>query len=115
MIDFAANLAGQPLRAHERLDPDVSVQQELHRHRIFFTPSKAPTGPTMSPTISPESRMHPNQDWCVLEVGGTTSATGFPRLVIRTGRRLLLTSSRTARQLALNLEIAISILHQLLH
>jgi hypothetical protein len=40
--------------------------------------------------------------------GGTTSATGLPNLVTRIGRRVLRTRSRTARQVALNLEIAIS-------
>jgi hypothetical protein len=39
--------------------------------------------------------------------GGTTSATGSPNLVIRTGFFVRRTRSRTPRQVALNLEIAI--------
>jgi len=40
--------------------------------------------------------------------GGTTSATGLPKRVTRIGRRVLRTSSRMPRHLALNSEIAIS-------
>lgn len=39
--------------------------------------------------------------------GGTTSATGSPNRVMRTGFRVRRTRSRTARQVALNFEIAI--------
>ena len=38
----------------------------------------------------------------------TTSATGFPNRVMRTGRFVFLTCSRTAKQVALNFEIGIS-------
>jgi len=40
--------------------------------------------------------------------GGTISATGTPNLVIRMGLRVLRTRSTTARQVALNFEMAIS-------
>jgi hypothetical protein len=39
--------------------------------------------------------------------GGQTSATGFPNRVISTGFRVRPTRFRTARQVALNLEIGI--------
>ncbi len=41
-------------------------------------------------------------------VGGTTSATGLPNRVIRTGFFVARTCSSTARHLALNSEMAIS-------
>ena len=40
--------------------------------------------------------------------GGTTSATGLPNRVMRTGRFVFLTCSRTAKHVALNFEIGIS-------
>lgn len=40
--------------------------------------------------------------------GGTTSATGLPKRVTRIGLRVLRTSSRMPRHLALNLDMAIS-------
>jgi hypothetical protein len=63
----------------------------------------------MSPTMWAVPAMEPSQRFflCFRE-GGTTSATGLPNLVTRIGRRVLRTRSRTPRQVALNLEIAIS-------
>ena len=43
-----------------------------------------------------------------MAAGGVTSATGLPKRVTRTGTPDLRTSSRTARHVALNLEIGIS-------
>jgi YD repeat-containing protein len=40
--------------------------------------------------------------------GGTTSATGLPNRVMRTGRLVFRTCSRTARHVALNFEIGVS-------
>ncbi|HXA19807.1 MAG TPA: hypothetical protein VN380_22680 [Thermoanaerobaculia bacterium] len=40
--------------------------------------------------------------------GGTTSATGLPNRVMRTGRFVFLTCSRTAEHVTLNFEIGIS-------
>ena len=45
--------------------------------------------------------------------GGTTSAIGFPKRVIRIGFRVLWTRCKTARQVALNLETAISSMDQM--
>src|SRR5437899_10623660 len=47
--------------------------------------------------------------------GGTTSATGLPKRVTRIGFRVLRTSSRMPRHLALNSEIAISFICSLYH
>src|ERR1700687_5543262 len=63
----------------------------------------------MSPTISMLPAMHPSQllgRGC--GVGGTTSATGWPKRVTRIGLRVLRTSSRMPRHLALNSEMAMS-------
>jgi len=70
----------------------------------------------MSPTMWPVPAMEPSQCFFfVFGEGGTTSATGSPNLVTRIGLRVLRTRSRSARQVALNLEIAISsITHQAL-
>src|SRR2546423_10295817 len=54
------------------------------------------------PTIVPNSRRFLAGD------GGTTSATGLPRRVMRRGFLVLLTSSSKERHLALNSEMAIS-------
>jgi hypothetical protein len=63
----------------------------------------------MSPTMWAVPAMEPSQGLFIgFGEGGTTSATGLPNLVTRIGRRVLRTRSRTARQVALNLEIAIS-------
>jgi hypothetical protein len=63
----------------------------------------------MSPTIFPVPTMHPSRLFAVFSGdGGTTSATGLPKWVTRIGFRVLRTSSRMLRHLALNSEIAIS-------
>jgi hypothetical protein len=67
----------------------------------------------MSLTIRPVPAMEPSQAlFLAFGEGGTTSATGSPNLVTRIGLRVLRTRSRTARQVALNLEIAISSMMQ---
>src|SRR5260370_13346435 len=63
----------------------------------------------MSPTISKSWFIDPIQDERFsTEVGGTTSATGFPKRVTRIGFFVERTRSSTARHLALNSEMAIS-------
>ena len=63
----------------------------------------------MSPTMPPVPAMEPSQgSFFAFGEGGTTSAMGSPNFVTRTGLHVLRTRSRTARQVALNLEIAIS-------
>jgi hypothetical protein len=62
----------------------------------------------MSPKISTEPLAQPSQEDAVFGLAGTTSATGRPNLVTRTGAPVRRTFSRTSKQVALNLEIAIS-------
>src|ERR1039457_4219685 len=62
----------------------------------------------MSPKVSSEPLMRPSQHCLGNTLEGNTSATGLPKRVTRTGLRVRRTSSRTARQVALNREIAIS-------
>src|ERR1035441_8853869 len=69
----------------------------------------------MSPEISTESLAHPSQEDTVSGLAGTTSATGRPNLVTRTGAPVRRTSSSTAKHVALNLEIAISCITHLYH
>jgi hypothetical protein len=69
----------------------------------------------MSPEISMECFAHPSQEDTVSGVVGTTSATGRPNRVTRTGAPVRRTSSRTAKHVALNLEIAISRIFNLYH
>src|SRR5208282_1170037 len=66
-------------------------------------------GETMSPLILIEFFIDPIHDErSSTEVGGTTSATGFPKRVTRIGFLVERTRSSTARHLALNSEMAIS-------
>jgi hypothetical protein len=58
--------------------------------------------------MSKEPLIEPSHDFFGATLSGTTSATGFPNLVTRTGLPVRRTSSITAGQVALNLEIAIS-------
>src|ERR1017187_9916321 len=69
----------------------------------------------MSPEISMECLAHPSQEDAVSGLVGTTSATGRPNRVTRTGAPVRRTSSRTAKHVALNLEIAISRIFNLYH
>src|SRR5437660_2826480 len=95
------------LRFERAPKPDVSVKKQLHREASQS--SQLPVGPTMSPMILPVPTMDPS---CLPVAfpgeGGTTSATGLPKRVTRTGLRVLRTSSRMPRHLALNTEMAIS-------
>src|SRR5882757_8540357 len=69
----------------------------------------------MSLETSRESFMQPSQEVALTGRGGTTSATGFPNRVIRTGAPVRRTSSRTPKHVALNLEIAISRIIKIYH
>jgi hypothetical protein len=62
-----------------------------------------------------ESFAHPNQEDTVSGRVGTTSATGRPNRVTRTGAPVRRTSSRTAKHVALNFEIGISRIFNLYH
>jgi len=57
-----------------------------------------------------ESLMHPIQGLSAEGRAGTISAIGIPRRVTLTGRPFFPTSARTARQVALNREMVISVM-----
>ena len=70
----------------------------------------------MSPTIRAVPRIVPStRRDCDGREGGTTSATGLPKRVMSTGRRVRRTRSSTARQVALNLEMAICLMSPSCH
>src|SRR5258708_11746995 len=108
IAQFPSDAATQPFRLTDAPIPDVSIQKQFHSRNAFQS-SKLPVGPTMSPRIFTEPAMLPSQ---LLRrgfgVGGTTSATGSPKRVTRTGMRVLRTCSRMPRHLALNSEMATS-------
>jgi hypothetical protein len=58
---------------------------------------------------------HPSQEGTVSGLVGTTSATGRPNRVTRMGAPVRRTSSRTAKHVTLNLEIAMSRISNLYH
>src|SRR5205807_2380767 len=100
------------LRLEQTPNPNVRVEKEFHELRTFQSFSSL-AGETMSPTMRPVPAMEPSH--CFFSAfgeGGTTSATGSPNLVTRMGLRVLRTRSRSARQVALNLEMAISSITQ---
>src|ERR1700732_774873 len=95
-------------------EPDVSSQKRIQREASQS--SQLPVGPTISPRISPVPTMDPSR----LPIGsagegGITSATGLPKRVTRIGLRVLRTSSRMPRHLALNSEMATSFMFYLYH
>src|ERR1700674_518471 len=89
-------------------EPDMRVQQQFQSRRTSHSFSSL-AGETISPTISKGCLIDPiHDDRSSTEVGGTTSATGFPKRVTRIGFFVERTRSSTARHLALNSEMAIS-------
>ena len=63
----------------------------------------------MSPTVRAVPAIHPSQfDGRLRGEGGTISATGLPKRVIRIGLRVLRTCSSIPRHLALNSDMATS-------
>src|SRR6202030_2395045 len=92
----------------ETPNPSVGVEKEFHDLRTSQSSSSF-AGDMISPTIRPVPSIEPNHCFFFgFAVGGTTSATGTPNRVTRMGLRVLRTRSRTARHVALNLEMAIS-------
>src|SRR4029077_704944 len=101
----------EALGLHNAPNPDVRIEQQL-QSRPASQSSRLPVGPTISPRISAVPAMEPSQLFgCSSGVGGTTSATGLPKRVTRIGWRVLRTSSRMPRHLALNSEMATSFMH----
>src|ERR1041385_5315482 len=95
------------LRYKNAPQPDVSVQQQSHQRSASQSLSSL-AGETMSPTMRPVPAKEPSQS-CDFGSGGggTTSATGLPKRVIKTGFFVRRTRSTTARQVALNFDMAI--------
>src|SRR5680860_1235687 len=76
--------------------------------RVAPIPFHRLPGKTMSPTMCAVPASEPSLRLTSAgREAGTISAMGCPRLVMRTGRPVRRTSSRTARQVALNSDIAI--------
>jgi len=112
LILWVVQLSGHPCRKALGLrrtpNPDVGIEKQL-QSRPASQSSRLPVGPTISPRISTVPAMQPNQLFGRSSgVGGITSATGLPKRVTRIGLRVLRTSSRMPRHLALNSEMATS-------
>src|SRR5438445_13433549 len=90
----------------------MGIEQELQSFSASMSPSSI-TGETMSPTILKVPAIEPTQlPLSAVGLGGTISATGLPRRVMRKGFLVLRTCSSSARHLALNSEMAISCIGQ---
>src|SRR5579859_1373354 len=102
-------------------DPNVCVEQKPHLD--FFSGAHSdsgsgswaasqsdmsPMGPTISPKISMVPIPPPSRIARLTPPGGLISAMGWPKRVTRIGCPVFRTRSRTARQVALNFEMAIS-------
>src|SRR6185312_8726491 len=106
-FEFTLNSSTQLLNFLQRPYPNVRIEQKLHLRRLS-KPANAPIGATISPITSKEPLIDPSRRFFLGVRGGTTSATACPNRVTRTGAPVRRTSSSTARQVALNFEIAIS-------
>lgn len=107
LLQFPRDLPRKPLRFQQASQPDVRVEQQSHGRKASQS-SSPEAGETMSPVICPVPARAPSQPEGRSGVeGGTTSATGTPKRVTNTGLRVLRTRSRTAKQVALKLEMAI--------
>src|SRR5258708_31327766 len=116
---FSNDFRTEFLRFQVTPDPNVGVEQESHLCSKFVSsfnggpwaasPSdSSPVGPTISPRMTPVPTPVPRRGASFAPPGGTTSATTWPKRVTRIGLPVLRTRSSTARQVALNLEMAIS-------
>src|SRR5450432_175740 len=102
---FGGEMLAESMWFQSRPQPDVSIQKQLQSRRTSQS-SGSVAGEMMSPRISPWPFMEPSQFPRSLPGdGGTTSATGFPKRVMRIGFFVLRTCSKMARHLALNSEI----------
>src|ERR1700694_5228926 len=108
IFQLVQNPPPKAFRILQSPEPDVRVEQQFQSRRTSHSFSSL-AGEMMSPTISKECFIDPIQDErSSTEVGGTTSATGFPKRVTRIGFFVERTRSITARHFALNSEMAIS-------
>src|ERR1700687_3129963 len=108
IFELAQNPPPKAFRILQSPEPDVRVEKQFQSRRTSHSFSSF-AGETMSPTISKEFFIDPIQDERFsTDVGGTTSATGFPNRVMRIGFFVERTRSITARHLALNSEVLVS-------
>ena len=80
--------ARQALRLQQALQPDVSIEHQLHGRSTSQSFSSL-AGETMPPTLRPESAMEPTQLtglWGA--AGGETAAMGLPKRMTRMGCRV---------------------------
>jgi hypothetical protein len=98
----------EPICLVETPQPYVCVQQKF-QSRSTSQSSSSFAGEMMSPRIF-ISFIEPIQSLLLVGAGGATSAMGRPRRVTRIGCLVFCTSSRIAKHLALNSEIAISLM-----
>src|ERR1041385_612747 len=109
------NSATQSVRFSQAPKPYVCIEQQLQAFNASISFSSI-TGEIMSPSISISPAIEPiHSVRSFMGEGATTSATGFPKRVIRTGFRVLRTRSKIDRHLALNSEIEISSMTTLLY
>src|SRR4030081_1473091 len=96
--DFRCGSAGELLGILNGPYQHVGVEQD---HRKTSQASGGSMGDSISPTLRITPLSLP-MNYFFASSAGTSLATGFPRLVITTGSRVLRTSSIKARQRALN-------------
>src|SRR5439155_6985481 len=108
VVDGLGHFLTQSVRGGGIPNPNVSVEQQSHFLSTSQS-SESQTGETISPLIRAVPTIAPNRFPLRPEIeGGATSATGSPKRVTSIGFRVRRTRSSTSRQVALNLEIAIS-------
>src|SRR5450755_1006792 len=106
IAQFLSDAPPEPRGIQQTPQPDVGVQQKLQSRNTSQSDSSL-AGDTMSPRISILPFIDPIQSRGRTGATGTTSATGFPKRVIRIGFLVFWTCSRSERHFALNSEIAI--------
>lgn len=105
---FPRHPSRQPLIPKDAPQPNMSIEKKVHGFRASHSSSSA-AGAIISPVILAVPFSDPIQSRGAAGAGGgTISATGLPKRVTRTGLRVIRTCSITARQVALNFEMAIS-------
>ena len=106
VLQGAGHPRGKTPRLQEVPHKDMRIEQKFQR--LSTSRSCSAAGLRVSPTISPVLRNEPSQESGRSGGGGgRICAAGLPRRVTKTGRPVRLTCSRTARQVALNLETGI--------
>src|SRR5207248_11060003 len=110
ILEFRAQIPPDSVGIVDTPKPDVRIQKNSQSRRTSQS-SGSLAGDTISPTIFILPFMNPIQSFgASLGDAGPNSATGLPNLVIRTRCLVFWTSSTMARHLALNSEIAISLM-----